>query len=64
MSSSLTLLKLINHVFIMQDPPLWLSIDSLSAPNIQPEDGEIWKIVGGKVLIFFSGSYFGSFAIV
>ena len=48
----------------MQDPPLWLSIDSLSAPNIQPEDGEIWKIVGGKVLIFFSGSYFGSFAIV
>lgn len=44
-----TWLKLINHVFIMQDPPLWLSIDSSSALNIEPEDGEIWKIVGGKV---------------
>ncbi|CAO2829515.1 unnamed protein product [Amaranthus hypochondriacus] len=32
----------------VKDPPLWLSIDSSSALNIEPEDGEIWKIVGGK----------------
>lgn len=44
-----TWLRLINTGCILQDPPLWLSIDSSSASEIELESDGVWKIVGGKV---------------
>lgn len=32
----------------VKDPPLWLSIDSSSASEIELESDGVWKIVGGK----------------
>lgn len=46
---SKTCVKLINHVCMLQDPPMCLCIDSSSVSDIELEGDGIWKVFGGKV---------------